>query len=72
MRYLPQKRQYVLTNEEENLFFDGLKLYAHAKLGNAYFKVSVRNLIGTGYYFTAYYPAPGTIINLSLNWAFLD
>lgn len=72
LRYLPQKRQYTYTNQEGQFFYDGIKVFAHAKLGNAYLKLSIQNILDPGYYYTAFYPAPGMKINIGLNWAFLD
>jgi hypothetical protein len=70
--FYPQKRTLIYLDNESNFFYNGINLYAHAKLGNTYFKLNVSNLLGAGYYFIASYPGIGRYINFSVNWPFLD
>ncbi len=71
-RYFPQHRQYTLIENNPLAQFNGFNIFAHAKLGNAYLKLNLRNITGNGYYFLAYYPKSSFYFNLSVNWAFLD
>lgn len=72
MRFFPQRRQYTLTDDNLLGQFNGINIFAHAKLGNAYLKLNLRNVSYTGYYFTAFYPKSNLFFNLAVNWAFLD
>ena len=70
--FIPQTRTYIQSDAPSKFFYNGLNVYAHAKLGIAYFKINVINLLGSGYYYVANYPAIGRVINFSVNWPFLD
>lgn len=72
LRYFPQRRQYTQVTDNPLNQFNGINVFAHARLGNAYIKLNVRNILSSGYYFTAYYPKSNLFFNLAVNWAFLD
>jgi hypothetical protein len=71
-RYLPQYRSYTPYDIESNFMFDGLKVFAAAKLGNAYVKVSYQNLLFRDYYLVSVYPFYDGHFRLSFMWSFLD
>ena len=70
--FLPQYRGYMAYEDENEAMFDGLKVYALAKLGNAYVKASFENLLGSGYYTVPIYPYYNRNFRLSFIWSFLD
>ncbi|ROL62300.1 hypothetical protein D9V86_01390 [Bacteroidetes/Chlorobi group bacterium ChocPot_Mid] len=72
MKFLPEYRQYMLYEEPNESMFDGLKIFAVAKLGNAYVKASLENLLGSGYYVVPIYPYYNRNFRLSFIWSFLD
>jgi hypothetical protein len=72
LRFFPQHRQYTLIEDNPLSQFGGINIFAHAKLGNAYVKLNLRNILSNEYYFVAYYPKSNLYFNLTVNWAFLD
>ncbi|MFC2129895.1 putative porin [Bacteroidota bacterium] len=71
-RYLPQYRSYTPYDMESNFMFDGLKVFAAAKLGNAYVKASYQNILFRDYYFVPVYPFYDGHFRLSFMWSLLD
>jgi len=70
--FLPQYRSYMTYDTENEPMFDGLKVFTSAKLGNAYVKVSLENILGSGFYTVPIYPYYGRNFRLSFSWSFLD
>jgi hypothetical protein len=72
LRYFPQTRTYSMIQGEQNFFHNGINLFVQARLGTTYVKLLLNNLLGSGFYHTAYYPETGRVFKIMLNWAFLD
>jgi hypothetical protein len=74
LRYIPQKRVYAIldTPTETKFKFNGIDAYVILKLGSAYVKLAMDNIMGQEYYYVPYYPALQRNFNLSFAWTFLD
>ncbi len=59
-------------NSEAKWQWNGLNIYANAKLGNAYVSLSVNNLLSSNYYYFYLYPEYDRYFKISLFWSFLD
>jgi len=70
--FLPQYRGYMIYEDDNEAMFDGLKVFAVAKLGNAYVKASLENVLGKGFYTVPIYPYYNRNFRLSFMWSFLD
>lgn len=72
MRLVSIQNVYVRTDEYSDAHANGLNLYATARLGTAFVKVTLQNALNTGYYQMAYYPMPGRNFRFSVHWDFFD
>lgn len=74
MRFIPQQRVYAfLDNPSKSTFkFNGIDAFVILKLGSAYVKLAMENLMGQNYYYVPYYPALQRNFNLSFAWTFLE
>jgi len=68
--FSPLVKNYVRTELNEGLEFDGLSAYIKARLGNCYLRISFNNILGLNYSYLAYYPMLKQEFCLSLTWAF--
>ncbi|MFN3305677.1 MAG: hypothetical protein ACK42Z_00640 [Candidatus Kapaibacteriota bacterium] len=51
---------------------NGVSTYAHAKLGNAYVNISLRNLFSVNYYLIPIYPEYDRNLRITVFWSFND
>ncbi len=74
MRFIPQQRVYAFLNNptETSFKFNGVDLFVILKLGTAYVKLAMENILGQDYYYVPYYPALQRNFNLSFSWTFLE
>lgn len=70
--YFPIYSGYYENNYKSSFMNNGLNAFAQAKLGNAYIKASLNNLLNQGFYYTPIYPEPARHFQFSFSWAFLD
>ncbi len=70
--YLPQIRAFYPVSENQEAVYEIIGAYAKAKLGNAHIRFSFNNLLGTGYYYSPYYPELVNDIRLTVSMSFLD
>lgn len=68
--YNPIFKTYSVSDIENNFAFNGLSIFLKAKLGNAFVRATMYNVIGTNFSYLAYYPILRREISLSLTWAF--
>jgi hypothetical protein len=68
--FSPFVKNYVRTDLNEGLEFDGISAYIKAKLGNCYLRINFKNILGLNYSYLAYYPILKQEFCLSLTWAF--
>ena len=68
--FSPLDKNYIRTELNEGLEFDGFSAYIKAKLGNCFLQISFKNILGLTYSYLAYYPMLKQEFNLSLTWAF--
>jgi hypothetical protein len=71
-QYLPIGRNYLPVNTQSNLTPINLDVFAEAKLGVAYVKITYENILSQGYYFFPYYPQLDRNFRLSISWPFLN
>ena len=69
--YNPIFKMYAQTDVKNDLVFNGLNAYISAKLGHAFIRMGLNNIIGTDYSFLAYYPMQIRELSLSLTWTLL-
>ena len=72
MQFVPQKRVYVDYQYQSNFNFNGVEVFARAKLGDAYVKVAYQNALDRGYFFVPIYPQIDANFRLSFSWAFMN
>jgi hypothetical protein len=70
--YFPIVDNYALLAEKSSFMNNGINLFAEARLGSTYVRAKLINLLGSGYYYTPYYPELGFHFQFSVSWAFLD
>jgi hypothetical protein len=70
--YVPIHRTYIANDEFSASGMRGVDLYATARLSTAYVKITLENLLGDNYYYTAYYPMPGRNLRISIHWDFMN
>jgi hypothetical protein len=69
-RYLPQYHAYMDYPDESGFMHDGLKVYASAKLGNAFIHASYENFLFSNYYYIPFYPNYTGNFRFSFSWSF--
>ena len=68
--YNPIFKTYSMADIENDFGFNGLSIFFKAKLGNAFVRATMYNVIGTNFSYLAYYPILKREVCLSLTWAF--
>ena len=69
--YNPIFKMYAVSDLKSKFSFNGLNAYISAKLGNAFIRASLNNILGTDYSYIAYYPLQARELCLSLTWTLL-
>lgn len=72
MSYFPGLSENYYIDDTEKIMGNGLNAFVEGKLGEAYLKASLVNILGQGYYFTPYFPELGFHFNFTFSWAFLN
>lgn len=73
--YYPFTKSYFFTDNispNKDKFSNKIDVYAVAKLGNAYVRVTMKNLLSSEYYSTAVYPELDRELRISVSWSFFD
>lgn len=70
--FIPQTRSYIPNNFDNGIMNNGLNIYAKARLGNAFIRVSFENILSQPYYYTAVYPNYGMNFRFMVTWSFFD
>lgn len=70
--FMPFNRSYYISDTEAKAMNNGINLYAIAKLGTAYVKATLYNLLSSDYYYVGINPMMTRNLRLSVHWAFLD
>lgn len=71
-RLIPIYNVLSLTNSDSGYQMNGGNFFATMKLGNAFLKIMMENLLDQGYYLLSFYPMRGRNIRLSVAWSFFD
>ena len=71
-KFLPQYRNYIQYDNESGLMNDGIKVFALARLGNAFIKASFENILSQNYYYVPLYPMYDRNFRFSFSWSFLN
>lgn len=58
--------------QEERGLYPMLNLYAQGRIGSAYLKIEMSNVLGSEYYTIYRYPYPGRSLRLGITWALID
>jgi len=70
MYYNPIFKSYGFSELESSFATDGLTAFFSGKFGNAFFRASFKNIIGTNFSYLAYYPTLKQELCISVTWAF--
>lgn len=70
--YLPLCREYYPTEKSQKFNYNGINIFVSARLGNAFVKISLDNILSNGYYYVPDYPAYDRVFKLSVNWEFIN
>ena len=57
---------------EERGLYPLLNVYAQGRIGSAYLKIEMSNILGSEYYTIYRYPYPGRSLRLGITWALID
>ncbi len=73
-RFIPQQRVFAIMDSpvESKFKFNGVDVFVILRLGSAYVKLAMENVMGQNYYYVPYYPALQRNFNLSFAWTFLE
>lgn len=71
-QFVPQTRAYIPVNEQIGLANTGIDLFATARLGDAYVRVTMQNALSENYYFVPYYPEYTRIFRITFTWSFFN
>ena len=69
--YNPIFKSYSQSDLKNEFNFNGASIFVSAKLGNAFIRATISNLLGLNYSHLAYYPFQTREFSLSLNWVLL-
>ncbi len=72
MKYFSMQNAYLQSNDTQSASHNGLNLYATARLGSAFVKISFMNALNSEYYTLSLYPMPGRNLKFSVHWDFFD
>jgi hypothetical protein len=70
--YVPMTHSYISIDDENGFVSGALSIFASARLGAAFVKLSYNNVLSSGYYFLPYYPEMSGNLRLSVAWNFTD
>lgn len=70
--YIPIYEIYYLNDKMSGFSTNGLNLYLSAKLGRAFIKATMQNVLSQDYYYVYLYPQTGRNLRLSVSWSFFD
>jgi hypothetical protein len=70
-RFLPLNRLFIPVNTEQRTMQSGFSIFATTKLGDAYLRISMNNILSKMYYIP-YYPVYNQNFRLQVAWAFFD
>lgn len=71
-QYYPITREYTITNAVQDWSNNGVNAFVTAKLGNAFLRIALENILSYSYYYVPYYPVSDMTFNLTLSWSFND
>ncbi len=63
---------YYRQNNQSSFSINGLDVFVAMRLGKAYVKASMYNVLGTGYYYVYLYPVKQRNLRFSVSWSFFD
>lgn len=72
MSYFPVFNSNYYVDSKSTFTGNGINLWIEGKLGEAYLKASLNNLLDQGYYFVPYYPELGRHFNFTFTWTFFN
>ncbi len=70
--FYPIHRTFYAGDYESGFMTTGLNTFAEIKLGNAFVKISLNNVLNNHYYYVALNPMFERNFRLSANWSFLE
>ena len=70
--FFPITRAYLPNSDLSQIQTNGINIFAEAKLGNAFVKVTYQNALSQGYYYVPYYPQIDRNFRISVSWSFFD
>ncbi len=68
----PQTRSYYLTDGTSGFMYNGINIFAHARLGNAFVRLTLDNVLSEGIYYVPYYPLHTMNFKLQVSWSFFN
>jgi len=70
--FYPISKDFTITNNRSKWMGNGINLFLSLRLGNAFLRMSLENILGQYYYRVKYYPMLDRVFHLTLTWAFND
>jgi len=70
--YMPLTRSYYASDFDSGFLPQSLDAFLEIKIGTAYFKAAMMNLLASNYHQISLYPHLSRNFRMSLNWAFLE
>jgi hypothetical protein len=70
--YEPVNGLFINQNNQSAFSINGLDVFVSMRLGRAYVKATMLNVLGTGYYYVYLYPVKQRNLRFSVSWSFFD
>lgn len=70
--YNPLNRSFIDMQQENTVSFNGLTAFINLRLGNAFVRAAMENLLSQDYYYLPYYPVYNRNFRMTVSWSFLD
>ena len=71
-QYIPLTRTFVQNNFDNGTMHNGIDIFVEAKLGNAYLRLTLENILDKTFYYNPLHLYYGRNFRFMLNWSFLD
>ena len=72
MQYIPMLRTFNKFDSKISFMPSGFNIFATARLGNAYVRLTYENILSLNYYYVPVYPMHTGNLRLSVSWSFFD
>lgn len=70
--FYPVSKEFTISNDNSKWMTNGINIFVSLRLGNAFLRLSLENVLSQYYYRVKYYPMLDRVFHLTLTWAFND